>query len=64
MPVAHPCRLLYRDMRVCAPVSVAVGNYFGSKALESKLIKREYIAKTEEFYTKYGGKTGRLGRPG
>ena len=40
----------------------AVGNYFGSKALESKFIKREYIAKTEEFYTKYGGKTGPLGK--
>ncbi|GAB4818246.1 hypothetical protein N2152v2_005292 [Parachlorella kessleri] len=43
-------------------VNYAVGNYFGSKALESKLIKREYIAKTEEFYTKYGGKTVVLAR--
>lgn len=36
----------------------AVGNKLGSAALNSKLLKREHIAKTEEFYAKYGGKTG------
>lgn len=36
----------------------AVGNALGSAAINSRLIKKEYIAKTEEFYAKYGGKTG------
>jgi membrane-associated protein len=35
----------------------AVGKYFGKKAIESKVIKAEYIAQTEKFYAKYGGKT-------
>lgn len=41
-----------------APAADAVGNYLGTRAIESKLINREYIDKTEEFYKKYGGKTG------
>lgn len=36
----------------------AVGNYLGTAAFKSRLLKREHIAKTEEFYNKYGGKTG------
>lgn len=43
-------------------VNYAIGNYFGAKALQSKLIKKEYIDKTEEFYKKYGGKTVVLAR--
>ncbi|CAL8465294.1 g4829 [Coccomyxa elongata] len=43
-------------------VNYAIGNYLGSKALESNIIKKEYITKTEEFYRKYGGKTVVLAR--
>ncbi|EFN57258.1 hypothetical protein CHLNCDRAFT_12433, partial [Chlorella variabilis] len=43
-------------------VNYAVGNYLGAAAFKSKLLKREHIAKTEEFYTKYGGKTVVLAR--
>lgn len=45
----------------CAPPS-PVGNALGSAALNSLLLKKEHIAKTEEFYAKYGGKTGGEGR--
>ncbi len=38
--------------------TATVGNYLGAAAFKSKLLKREHIAKTEEFYHKYGGKTG------
>lgn len=40
------------------PCPPAVGNALGAAALSSKLIKREHLAKTEQFYEKYGGKTG------
>ncbi|KAK9903369.1 hypothetical protein WJX75_003938 [Coccomyxa subellipsoidea] len=43
-------------------VNYAIGNYLGTKALESNIVKKEYIAKTEEFYRKYGGKTVVLAR--
>jgi membrane-associated protein len=43
-------------------VNYAAGNYFGAKALKTKLLKREYIAKTEQFYQKYGGKAVVLSR--
>ena len=41
----------------CAFFCFAVGKYFGERAIKSKLIKAEYIAQTEKFYAKYGGKT-------
>ena len=41
---------------------LAVGNFFGTRAVESKLIKAEYIARTEKFYSDYGGKTVVLAR--
>jgi len=40
----------------------AVGKYFGTRALRSSLIKREYIERTERFYAEYGGKTIILAR--
>jgi membrane-associated protein len=43
-------------------VNYAFGNYLGSAALKSRLIKPEYISKTEKFYAKYGGKTVVLAR--
>jgi membrane-associated protein len=43
-------------------VNYSVGKYFGTKALSSKLVKKEYIQKTESFYSKYGGKTIVLAR--
>lgn len=43
-------------------VNYAVGNYLGSKALQSNLINKEYIDKTEAFFSKYGGKTVVLAR--
>jgi membrane-associated protein len=42
-----------------------IGHYFGKKIIGSsknRLIKQEHIAKTEEFYEKYGGKTIILAR--
>ena len=36
----------------------AVGNYLGTAAFKSRLLKREHITKTEQCYAKYGGKTG------
>jgi len=40
-----------------------IGNYFGEKVLESKkLIKKEYVERTQEFYEKQGGKAIALGR--
>lgn len=42
--------------------TLAVGNYFGGRALRSTLIKREYIERTERFYQDYGGKTIILAR--
>ncbi|KAL4446851.1 hypothetical protein ABPG77_008095 [Micractinium sp. CCAP 211/92] len=43
-------------------VNYAIGNYLGTAAFKSRLLKREHIAKTEEFYNKYGGKTVVLAR--
>jgi len=43
-------------------VNYAIGNYLGSAALKSRLIKPEYISKTKKFYAKYGGKTVVLAR--
>jgi membrane-associated protein len=43
-------------------VNYAIGNFFGARAVDSKLIKKEYIVKTERFYTEYGGKTVVLAR--
>jgi membrane-associated protein len=40
----------------------AVGNYFGSRALKSKFINKDYIDRTEQFYAEYGGKTVVLAR--
>jgi membrane-associated protein len=49
--------------RLFAPRKPAtVGNYFGAKAMQSRLVKKEYIAKTQEFYDQYGGKTVVLAR--
>ena len=38
-----------------------MGNHLGAAAFKSRLLKREHIAKTEQFYAKYGGKTGVVG---
>jgi len=43
-------------------VNYAVGNRLGTWAVDRGLVKREYIDKTEKFYTKYGGKTVVLAR--
>ena len=43
-------------------VNYTVGKYLGSKAMGSKLVKKEYLEKTEEFYSTYGGKTIVLAR--
>jgi membrane-associated protein len=40
-----------------------IGNYFGEKIfIQKKLIKKEYLHKTKEFYEKHGGKTIILAR--
>lgn len=36
----------------------AVGAFFGAKAVASRLVASEHVAKTEAFFTKYGGKAG------
>lgn len=43
-------------------VNYLAGSRVGFWALEKKLIKKEYITKTEAFYDKYGGKTVVLAR--
>lgn len=39
-----------------------IGTYFGKKIERSRVIKKEYIEKTNHFYEKYGGKTIILAR--
>lgn len=41
-------------------VNYLVGSKLGKLALSKDIIKQEYIAKTEAFYDKYGGKTVRV----
>lgn len=41
-----------------------MGSKLGAWALSKNVIKQEYIAKTESFYEKYGGKTVRPARRG
>lgn len=43
-------------------VNYAIGSYLGTAAFKSRLLKREHVAKTEQFYEKYGGKTVVLAR--
>lgn len=43
-------------------VNYSIGKYFGRRALHSRLIKKEYVQKTEQYYDKYGGKTIVLAR--
>jgi membrane-associated protein len=43
-------------------VNYAIGSTLGSKALHSSLIKPDHVAKTRDFYAKYGGKTVVLAR--
>lgn len=43
-------------------VNYSIGKYIGSRAVESGIVNGRYIQKTEEFYTKYGGKTIVLAR--
>ena len=43
-------------------LNYSLGAWVGTRAIESGLLKREYIDKTEEFYEKYGGKTVVLAR--
>ena len=43
-------------------VNYAVGKYLGSRAVDAKLVKKEYLDKTEKFYQKYGPKTIVLAR--
>jgi membrane-associated protein len=41
-------------------VNYMIGSYLGPKAFQnpnSKILKREYLEKTQSFYEKYGGKT-------
>ncbi|MDD4954830.1 MAG: DedA family protein [Candidatus Omnitrophica bacterium] len=41
-------------------VNYAVGHFFGEKLFKnekSKIFKKEYLERTHEFYSKYGGKT-------
>jgi membrane-associated protein len=40
-------------------LNYAIGNYFGPKVFQRdyRLLKREYLEKTEAFYHKHGGKT-------
>ena len=35
-------------------INYLIGRFFGEKILEKKLIKKEYLDKTKEFYQKYG----------
>ncbi len=40
-----------------------IGHYFGEKVLlKTRFVKKEYLAKTKEFYRKHGGKTIILAR--
>lgn len=39
-----------------------MGNYFGAAALQSALVKREYVERTQRFYAEHGGKTVVLAR--
>jgi len=43
-------------------VNYGIGSKLGSWALERNLLKQQYIAQTEKFYAKYGGKTVVLAR--
>ena len=43
-------------------VNYGIGAWMGTRAIESGVIKPEYVAKTEKFYEKYGGKTVVLAR--
>uniref|UniRef100_A0A7S1CVG1 VTT domain-containing protein n=1 Tax=Picochlorum oklahomense TaxID=249345 RepID=A0A7S1CVG1_9CHLO len=43
-------------------VNYSIGKFLGKRAMESKLVKAEYVKKTESFYEKYGGKTIVLAR--
>ena len=43
-------------------VNYSIGKYLGAKAVDSKLVKKEYMDKTEAFYKKYGPKTIVLAR--
>ena len=38
-------------------VNYFIGNYCGKKCYGNRLIKKEYLDKTQGFYDKYGGKT-------
>lgn len=39
-------------------LNYSIGKYFGNKFIHNKkLVKREYLERTEEFYLKHGGKT-------
>src|SRR5688500_12705604 len=45
-------------------VNYAIGSYFGVRAFKpgNRILKPEYLARTEAFYAKHGGKTIILGR--
>lgn len=43
-------------------VNYSIGKFLGKRAMESKLVKADYVKKTEAFYEKYGGKTIVLAR--
>ncbi|CAK0786874.1 hypothetical protein CVIRNUC_010088 [Coccomyxa viridis] len=43
-------------------LNYAIGNYAGAKAIESGLVRQDFIRKTEDFYRKHGGKTVILAR--
>src|SRR5690606_3788604 len=45
-------------------VNYSIGSYFGLKAFRpgNRILKPEYLAKTEAFYAKHGGKTIILAR--
>jgi hypothetical protein len=59
--VSHPhglCELLYCLHLLLLVLLMLSGTW----ALERKLLKQQYIAQTEKFYAKYGGKTVVLAR--
>ncbi|GMH33723.1 hypothetical protein BSKO_01557 [Bryopsis sp. KO-2023] len=43
-------------------VNYAIGSWIGERAIESKIVSKKAITKTEKFYEKYGGKTIVLAR--
>lgn len=43
-------------------VNYTIGRYFGNRIDNNRFVKKEHLAKTEEFYAKYGAKAVIMGR--